>query len=71
MTFRFFKTSEYFTSVPQNATVWSKMVRASRMAPSAFWAITCNDSSSMLTFSFVAIILRFLTMSGTLILLKS
>ena len=58
-------------SVPQKATVWSKMVRASRIDPSALRAITCRDSSSMPTPSLSAITLRLRTMSIMLIRLKS
>ena len=64
-------TSPYFTSLPQNATTWSNIVRASRMAPSALEAIMCSDSSSTETFSAVATLLRFPTMSGMLMRLKS
>ena len=57
--------------LPQKATVWSKMVRASRMAPSALEAISCRDSSSMVMPSFWAMPRRFFTMSGMLMRLKS
>ena len=41
------------------------------MAPSAFWAITCRDSSSMVIPSLAAMPRRFRTMSGMLMRLKS
>ena len=64
-------TSSYLTVVPQKATVWSKMVRASRIAPSAFPAMMCRDSSSMSMPSLAAMARRLLTMSEMLMRLKS
>ena len=61
----------YLMSVPQNATVWSNMVSASRIEPSALRAITCRDSSSISTPSLSAMSRRLRTISIMLMRLKS
>ena len=57
--------------VPQKATAWSNRVRASLIAPSAFWAITCNASSSTVIPSDDAMPFNCFTISAMEIRLKS
>ena len=64
-------TSLYVMLFPEKLTIWSKMERASRSAPSAFCAMMLRASSSAVMFSFAAMFCRCLLISSTVILLKS
>ena len=57
--------------MPQNATHWSNRVRASRIAPSAFCAITWRESLSIFIPSAFAIFCRLPTIPSTEMRLKS
>ena len=59
------------SSAPEKLTTLSKIDKASRIAPSAFWAIMCRASSSALIPWFSAIYFKYSAASLTVILLKS
>ncbi len=61
----------YVSSPLVKLTILSRMLRASRIQPSLFWAIICNAGFSADIFSFVQISFRCSTVSAEVIRLKS